>query len=379
MSFAFLFFAYYLAFQKKYFTAIFFSFLGSFSSYGSPPIALALSLIFLLKKEYKKMLIMILPNIGYIAYVIYLTRFNPVTNDKIGKNIELFSFLKYYLVQIGTFFDVSFGPSLWVKVYYSIKQLSFLSFTVWAIAVIIFIQLYETGNKRISKKVFLSLIVMTFLSFGMLSLTGFYPQIAFNLCNRVTIYGSFLLSFVLVAIVMNNKITASIFFAFFLMVVLGISDHWKNWNDDQLKIFDNISENEDLKKIESGTMLFVSYNQYSRLGRLTHIEFFEGGIASRVLRLATNRNYKVSNINKRFYYENDKLIDKKFGSIFQVSDYIHVYDSKADKVLKIEKDNIQNYIDSLPANSRHWLLLLGKDTFLMKIVLKLMPRLEYVF
>ena len=56
-----------------------------------------------------------------------------------------------------------------------------------------------------------------------------------------------------------------------------------------------------------------------------------------------------------------------------------MYDSKENKILEIKKENIQEYIDKLPKDNRHWIQLLDKNTFIIKMILKLMPRVAYAF
>ena len=53
------------------------------------------------------------------------------------------------------------------------------------------------------------------------------------------------------------------------------------------------------------------------------------------------------------------------------------YDSEKDVLLKIDADGINSYISSLPLDTRHWIQMLGRDNVIKKIILYLMPRLEY--
>jgi hypothetical protein len=363
--------------KSKIKSAWFFSFLGSFYSYGSTPIAVSLSILFCINKQYKKMFIILIPNVLYIIYYVATTRLFDISNDKISSNIDITVLIKQYILQVLTFVDAIIGPSFWFKIFYSISSLSVISVCIGLILTCLFYKYYVPKKESINKQLVFILLTLLLLAFGMFALTGLYPQIAFNLGNRVTIYGSLLISFLVVSLFLNSKKTATIVFVIFIFSTLGLSDHWKNWNKTQLQIIENISNNRDIKKFDKSKQLFVTYNQYSQLGKISHIEFLTSGVSSHIFKLATNSNYKVSELNKRFIYNSNKITDKKYKISYGINNEMYVYDSKQDKLLTIKKENIQKYIDSLPKNNRHWLLLLDKDNFIMKIVLKLMPRLEY--
>jgi len=232
-------------------------------------------------------------------------------------------------------------------------------------------------KEKIDTDLLVSLLVIALSALGMFSLTGFYPQMTFNLGNRVTIYGSILVSFILVIYFMNNKSGATLVFSIFIFSTLGISDHWKDWNKSQLQVIESISQNKQILNFDRDLQLFITYNQYSKLGDLSHIEFLSQGMAHTVFKIATGENYKVSTLNRRFVSNDEWLIDKKLGTKIKINEEVNVYDSKSNILVKIKKDDIQEYINKLPNNSRHWLQLLDRDNFIMKIVLRLMPRLEY--
>ena len=99
-----------------------------------------------------------------------------------------------------------------------------------------------------------------------------------------------------------------------------------------------------------------------------------------VFRLALDRNdVTAMAINKRFKYINGQLVDTRSKHEININDYINVYDSEKDVLLKIDADGINSYISSLPLDTRHWIQMLGRDNVIKKIILYLMPRLEYAF
>jgi len=370
-------FSYYLAYKDKLFLAFIFALLASFVSYGSTPVAFGLFVLFVLKGDGKKSLVVIIPNIIYILYYIYLTKVLVIGTQRLHSD-SLLEIIRNYVLQIGTLIDTFIGPSFWLKIYYGIMEISILSFIIGSGLIYFFYNTYTAKKEKIDKDLFVSLFIMVLSALGMFSLTGLYPQMAFNLGNRVAIYGSILVSFMIVVYLMRNQKSATLMFSILILSFFGTSDHWKLWNKHQLKVIDNISQNQQVKEFDKKRQLFFSYNQYSKLGDLSHIEFItQQSMASTIFKVATGETYKVSTLNRRFINTNEWIIDKKFGSKVKIDDVIDIYDSESNILIKIKKDDIQKYINTLPKDNRHWMQLLDKDNFIMKIVLSLMPRLEY--
>ena len=368
----------YLLNRNKLKRGFFFGILASFSSYASPPYFFGLSLIFLLRKQYNKFVLFLLPQIIYIAYYVVMKRIIGLSDYRTGDILNVSKILKQYILQVTTFIDGALGPSFWLKMYYSFTQLSILSILIGCIVVYLFYRYYEVTKERANTDLLYGLVAVLFLAFGLYALTGYNPQLAFNLGNRTTIYGSLLISFTIVLFLMNGKRSATLVFAIFIFCVLGISDHWKSWDIKQKEIIQNITENRDLEQFDKTKVLFVSHNQYSQFGKVSHIEFFPSGGQARVIfKYATGKDYNVSPISRRFRYENDKIVDKKFGSAFEVDAPIYVYDSNSDTLEKVKTGDIKGYIDGLPDDKRHWIQLLDKDNWIRRLALYLMPRLDY--
>ena len=352
--------------------------LASFASYASLPYIFGLSLSFLMKKQYKKFVLFVLPQIINLVYFVSITKIFVLGEYRTADMFNVPKIAKQYVLQMATFLDAVVGLSFWAKIYYSVAQLSLPSIIVGCLVVYLFYRYYEPGQGKVSRELLYSSVATLFVAFGMFAVTGMYPQLAFNLGNRVTIYGSLLISLVIVLFVMNGKKTSTLIFAVFVFSVLGISDHWKSWNNQQQVIIKNIGANRDLAEFDKSKELFVSHNQYSQLGGIAHIEFFsDGGMARTIFKFSTDDDYKVEPINKRYFYKNREIIDKKFGTKIKVDDYVYVYDSNNDVLLKVSRDEIPSYIEMLPDDTRHWIQLLDKENWIRKLVLKLMPRLEY--
>ena len=165
-----------------------------------------------------------------------------------------------------------------------------------------------------------------------------------------------------------------------IFTILGVSDHWKNWNIHQQQVIDNIKENQALRDYKDDKQIFVSGNQYSKFGPISHIEFLsESWVSNAVFDLALKENIRAVTINKRHVYENGYLVDARYNTKVEVNDYINVYDSGNDRLFTLNVVEINSYIDSLPPENRHWIMLSDNRLirFAKTLVLKVMPRLEY--
>ena len=172
---------------------------------------------------------------------------------------------------------------------------------------------------------------------------------------------------------------STIVLSLLIFSVLGISDHWKKWNIEKQRIFHNISGNHLLNYFPIDKHFFVSYNQYSMIGNICHIEFFPDTENARsIFKLATGNDYNVSPLNRRFIYDGDMISDTKFGDQYVVDEFIYVYDSENDELITVFKEDIYDYLRNLPIDFRHWIQFLDKDNWISRVVLRLMPRLDYI-
>ena len=379
LSFSFYLYSYYLAHNNKLKSAFMLALIGSFISYGSSPIAISLFILFLLNKDLKKGTLILVPNVIYIFYYIIVSEIMRLGTPRIIEDIDKYALIKQFILQVLTFIDSVFGPSMWLKIYYSLTQLSVISLLIGFLFVAVFYKSYSGVKEKCNTKLLTCLLVMLLLSFGIFAITGRYPQLAFNLGNRTTIFGSLLLAYIIVVIPISKTVKIALF-ALMTFSILGISDHWKNWNIHQQHVIDNIKNNQALRDYKDDKHIFVSGNQYSKYGPISHIEFFsESWVVGAVFDLALKEKISAVTINKRHVYEDGYLIDTKNNSKAEVNDYINVYDSENDRLFTLNVEEINSYIDSLTPENRHWIQLLSKDNYLRKIVLFLMPRLKYAF
>jgi hypothetical protein len=384
LNFALYAYAFYLVHHNRILLGSVCSVLAAFVCYSSVGFAIALFSFFVMDRKYKKAAVMIVPCLFYIIHYIYFTKIYLITDSQIPRNLNMYSIAKQFILQVVTFIDSMVGPSMWYKIYYSFSNLSLVSVLLAIALMVVFYRKHgNVENKEISSKYDFKLIVtfsiIILAGFANYSITGRYPQLCFGLGNRTTLYGSILLSYLIVQCPVSNKIKTGVF-AVLLFSVFGISDHWKSWSIQQQEVISNIQNNKLLNEYQDNKVIYVSGNQYSKYGPISHIEFLsENWVPITVFKLALKKETRAVTINKRHVYEDGYLVDRKDNSKVEIEDYINIYDSKNNKLLKFDVENVNSYIDSLPPEHRHWIQLLPKDSYLTKIAFFLMPRLEYMF
>jgi hypothetical protein len=384
LSFALYAYAFYLVHHNRILSGWICSVLAAFVVYSSVVYAIALFSFFVMDRKYKKATVMIVPCLFYTIHYIYFTKINPITKTLIPRDLNIYSFMKQFILQVVTFVDSMVGPSMWYKIYYSFSNLSLISVLLAISLMVLFYKKHgKAENKEIRSKYDFKLIVtfsiIILVGFCNYSMTGLYPQVCFGLGSRTTFYGSILLSYLIIQYPVSNKIKTGVF-AILLFSILGISDHWKNWNTHQQQVIGTIRKNQALRGYKDDKQIFVSGNQYSKFGPISHIEFLsESWVSNAVFKLALKKEIRAVTINKRHVYEDGYLIDTKNNTKAEVNDYINVYDSENDRLFTLNVVEINSYIDSLPPENRHWIMLSDNRlvSFVKNIVIKLMPRLEY--
>jgi len=209
--------------------------------------------------------------------------------------------------------------------------------------------------------------------------SGGYPQIVFNLGNRVTIYGSVLITLLLFLFNFNHKIINSVLFIF-LLSIFGISNHWKEASNKQKETILLIKKNKDLLEFKSKEILYISGNQYSKMGPMSNLEFFsENHVAISVFKLIGYKKLNIKSLNRRFFWSDGILYDNKYNHLkYKTGDFIHVYDSEKNKLINLPSEKINTYINSLPVEKRHWIQLIKND-FIINSIKKILPQIQYIF
>lgn len=350
---------------------------ASFTHYLTPPYIIGLSFIFLIGKEYKKFFIFISSFFLYFLYYISVGFLSPEKEKRVEDSINLISFIKNILLQFITSIDSFFGPSFFIKIFFSLASLNFYSLFVGF--VIIFFLLNTRIQKRqvIPWRLLISLLSVFIISLLMFALTNMYSQITFGLGNRVTIYGSLLFS-VIILLIPLTKARLLIILIIFILPSFGLAEHWKDWNFTQLQISSNINENNEIESIKQNDLLLVVGNNYSQLGPFSHIEFFSMDWHTNAIFMNKLKTKKVLSLSENIKFIDNHFINKKNGKKTEVTGYIFVYDSDKNTLRTIKEDQIYELLKKLPRINRHWIQLID-NTKLKEFILTLSPRLDYLF
>ena len=381
LSFCLFLFAYAQGVRARYGWATVFSLLGSYSSYGSPPIAIGLTVLALAQRRNRLAACLAIPNATYLIYYIVTSEFLKSGTQRLTGNRDIASMVKQFIIQIASFVDASVGPSSWAKIMYSIGSLNALGVIAGAIVTMAIIWLSRRKEEDAeSKHLLYCAAVILFAAFGMFALTGLYPQLAFNLGNRVMIYGSFFLMAALVSTKLPRTVEV-IALAVICFATVGVATHWKAWNQDVQALASKIQSNENIKKFAPGEILFVSDHQYSRLGRFCHIDFFTADYvvgAFFKLQLGEASPVQTKSFNRRLKLEAGKLTDRKYAESTLVKGGIWLYDSELNRLDWLPEENIQGRLNSLPDETRHWTQL-PEVEWLRPVLLAWIPRLQFAY
>jgi len=388
LTIAFQFYAYYLLKKNFFKLSIIFNFLGSFISYGSTPISVGLCFLFLINKSYKKGIIFIIPNIIYIFYYVLITKvFFTSSISRIPESFNILNIIKNYTIQFLTLLDTNIGISFFLKSFYSILENNLFTLIFSILVSIIYFFLKKKCSRKFDKflidfKLLLAFTLIILVAIFMFAVTGSYYQVAFNLGNRVSIYSALLFSYLFICMINKTESKKINFFVMLLgmMIIFGISNHWKKATYDQNVIIENISSNQKLKDYDNKNILFVVGNEYSKFGKFSHIEFFSAShVAESIFNIKNLEHIKVKTLNSSFILDSEYLKDLKFSHRkFLVDEKIMIYDSISDKLKIVKKDNLNYYINTLHKNTRHWIQL-QNIKFINEFISKYFFNISYLF
>ena len=376
--------AYFLARNEHRKSAFWVALIGSFTCYGSPPVAFGLFILCCLEKEFKKGLLLLIPNIIFSIYYVVISKVVGLSGvSRLPSRVDLFSLGKQFILQVGGAVDSFVGPSFVLKLYYSIFENTFISVSFALLfTVCIIVQQKTLGSEAVrrplNRKLVIALAVLGLSSMLMFAMTGKLPTIAFNLGNRTTFYTALLFAYLIIALPMPIFIRIVIV-CIIVLSSTGNAMHWKQAYSTQLHIVDNMKKNTSLQLYDVERPIYVAGNQYSKMGPFSHIEILsESWATNSFLKFAGHENIDALPINKRFTFKSGQLVDRKYSLSYQVEKEIVVYDSELDKVMKISSSNINNYIAGLAEDKRHWIQMINNE-YLEGLIVNLMPRLKYAF
>ena len=379
----FLFFFYYLIEKYKNFYLSFLLLPVCFISYANPPIMAALSLTFLLKRKYKEFVIFSIPCLIYITTYFGFHFFSDGVERRIDKNLSIIYFIKNFFLQTLSLVDSFIGPSFFLKIFYSYKEIS-IFYLIFIIVIIISIYKIPFKNKNKNTKnfkdIFLIAFLTVFFSICMFSLTGLYHHSPFGLNNRTTVYFSFLVTIIIISIFDIKFIR--VFFIFIVLIPLcGLSNHWKNNNKEQNLIIKNISNNKYLQSLDREKTLIITkgYN-FSKLGVFSHIEVFSmPWNASAIFELNTGHKNIIS-LTDEIILDKDLIQNNKFNIAYDLNKFnVYLYDLNKNKIHKINKKYLLNEIINKKKEIRHWVQLESIPNFIKDYIIYLSPRLTYLF
>lgn len=362
--------------HEKYRKAIFIGSIGSFMGYVSPPYGIGLAIIFVLEKAYKKSIVFILPSLLYILYYFLIFILYPSAEQRIHHGLSIDYLAKNYLLQIPAFFDSLIGPSFWLKIYYAINAIKPLSLVIAILCIVFLIKNTCFKRCKFSLSLFGGLVAVLLVSFGCFAIADILGHRAFNLGDRLSVYGSLLIAF-LVAFTQINRGLLVLTAICFILPTFGLSDHWKSWNANQIKLIEKVKNNQDLKKLNESDTLLVADNMYSKLGPFSHIDFFSmpwnvDAIFKPVVKS------KIIPLNTYIYLKDNRIIDDKSNVSVEVSNGLYLYQSGNDKLIKISLEQLPKILANRPVEIRHWIQIF-KGSWVANFIEKLSPRFSVAF
>lgn len=358
---AFYLYAFYLASRDRLAAAAAMATLASFVSYGSTPWALGLGLVFLLQRQFRRAAVLLVPNFVYIAYYATMTLWLGLGNKRLPTEVHAEPLLKQFALQIAGGVDAVLGPSLWLKIGYSVGSLTLVSAIVGAAIIFVLVQDTRTpaGEARVPRPVWLGAAAVALASFAMFALAaGAYPQLAFGMVNRVTVHASFGAA-LLLAYLARRAWSAGALAAVLTFSSLGLSDHWHAWHGVQDGTIEALRHDAELASGRLGTdILFVTGNPYSRLGPIAHIDFLSQlHIADSVFRIALGerKTFSVVPLRPHFVAEPHALVDPRANVRYPIAANVAVYDAQAAALRRIDAAEMPSLIAGLESEKRHWI------------------------
>ena len=341
---------------------------STFISYSSPPFLIGLIILSILERKKIEAAYLTLFTGIYFASYLTFTYYLPEVATRISDDLSYLEISKNFILKILTTIDTNIGLSFILKIYFFIKNNNLFTILIIIVIFCIFLLLSNKRKDKFEKKnslvYFATSILIT--SIIMMSITGGYFSSPFNLGNRIVFYFSFFLIIILLKY-FNAK-----FFTFFLFLIVllplgGLSNHWKNWNSNQIEIIKEVSKT-NFYKVRSNDIIFLNGPNFSKLGFINHIEFlampwiveaiFKKNKTLDCLSLLKNQ-CKIYNLNNHSLIKNGLYIDKKYQETINVrieNKKIFFYDLQNKTLNTSDKLTIKKKIAMRDRDIRHWVL-----------------------
>jgi hypothetical protein len=364
---AFYLYSFYLASRERLAAAAAMATLASFVSYGSTPWAFGLALVFLLQRQLRRATVLLVPNLLYVAYYAVVTLWLGLGNQRLPQEVHIQALLGRFALQIAGGVDAVLGPSLWLKLWYSVGSLTLLSAAVGAAIVVAWIRTARAADELpgVPRPLWLGAGAVALAAFAMFALAGWtYAQVAFNMGNRVTVHASFGAA-LLLASQARRAWSASALAALLIFSSLGLSDHWRAWHRVQDGTIEALRHDTELASGRLGTeLLFVTGNGYSHLGPIGHIDFLSQlHIADSAFRIALGEHmtFRVVPLRPHFVAEPRALVDPKDDVRYPIAASVAVYDAQAAALRRIDAADMPSLITGLETEKRHWIHLIQDE------------------
>ena len=357
-----------------------FAAMGAFISYGSPALTIGFCALLLLEGHSRKALSIAIPGGIYIIYYLYIAIVLKAGPPRFQPEYSLISLFKGIVVQAVSLVDAVLGPSGWLKVGLSVANVDIAGFA-WATALSLLLWRSATGradNTRVDRRLLIALSLAVVVALGLFALTGRYPQVAFNMGDRVLIFAGIPVAYLIASL--PRRTWVLVVAAFFLFIsAAGLSAHWKGWNSEQENIIQRIHSRQVWKACpNTSNVLLVVGGQYSRLGPMSHLEFFaESYVASAIFGALGITGKSVVTLGRRFHYEGGKLIDRKHDQFTRLEQTVDVWNAETGLLSCVESARLNELISSLPEGTRHWLQIPAFSR-LATIVFGMFPQYGYL-
>ena len=377
-----IFFSFSLIKKNSYLLGSIFLLIASFN-YTSPPYILGLSVIFLLEKNYKKLMLFFFIGSIYVLYYLIISKIYGNLEHRVDDYLNIYKIVINFSLQLITSIDANIGISFVMKVFYSILSINIIGISIIFLFILSFyicfkdkILVFEKTSDKNKIIVVASMVLIYFFSLIIFSLTSSYPQTTFNLGNRTTIYSSFV--FVVVLSIFIKRNTTFLIITLILMLsIVGISNHWKEFNKKNINIINQINSNKNFEDLNSTDIIMLKDNLYSKFGKISHIEFLIVPWVSNQI-FSKYENFTVLPLSKYLYIDNNVIINKKEGTNHTIVKNIYIYKTESNELILIKRSDIMELISNEESILRHWVQL-KEFELLSTIIIKFFPRVNYLF
>lgn len=381
-GFAFYFLSLWLLQKKLWLAGFCAALIASFTSYGSLPVALGITAICLKERNLRAAGCALLPNLVYSIYFFIVTKGFGLGPQRLPDSWD--GLLKSFGLQFLSSLDANLGISSLLKIWSLLESASPFVFIAGLLSSLLFFfsNSAEARTEQGCRSSPCSLLVCAGIVYGcglgILALTRAYPQVAFNLGNRVSIFGSFLVICILLLVCEKRPRFLWVITPFYLICILSASQHWKQWVAVQKGVVQILSRIPDANPVE-GQLVILAGPRYSRLGSFDHLEgATERWVCEKYFKLAFGGAVREVWPASSFLQPDDHfLFNAKTGERREIK-YPVMYVSLLDQsVQQLQRKQLSETIKKISPDRRHWLQKLPARY--RETIANSFPRFRYLF